>query len=227
MSPKRAFTERLLSPQSTRRVTVTLEYLLDRFAFCPQRSRPVVPIVTDDPSAGMTFDAFKKDNKKYQGEGSSPLAEQWLGHRSRLTVADLRMRPDRPRPTYEEAGEIYINTYRPPEHKVSGRPVGPFIEFVEHLLPDARERAWFWNWLAYKFQNPGVPGPGVVMVAREFGTGRGTLFRTLEGLFGEQYIASPKFDAVVGATYQGQYNEWQADSLIVCINESNWGPTRR
>ena len=37
-----------------------------------------------------------------------------------------------------------------------------------------------WHWLAHKARRPWMPMVAVIMVAEEFGTGRGTLFDILE-----------------------------------------------
>lgn len=39
-------------------------------------------------------------------------------------------------------------------------------------------------------------------------------------MFGEQYVRRIDFSTLTGNNYQSQYNEWQADSLIVAVSEA-------
>ena len=193
--------------------------LLAQYGYCPSRPRPVVPLHTDNDAAGFTFEAFKRDLKKYQ-RGKVSLAEGWLAWPTRETIRDLRMQADKERPTYREGSNVFVNTYRPPEHNAEGGSLAEWHAFLRHLLPVEMERTWFERWLAYKFLHPEVPGPGVVMVARAFGTGRGTLGQILSALFGKRYVKALKFSNLTNSTYQSQYNEWQAEALLVVVNES-------
>src|SRR5690606_37488122 len=109
----------------------------------------------------------------------------WLRHERLIVVDGLRMRPDQPRPTFEDNGRRYVNCYDPPLHLSEGGCAQAGVEFLEHLIPDDEERRWFTQWLAFKLRYPHIPGPAVVMVAHKtFGTGRGTLGVLLGKLFG-------------------------------------------
>jgi hypothetical protein len=127
----------------------------------------------------------------------------WTSNDTRVVVRGLRMRPDQPRPTYTENGETYVNIYAPPTHDAEGgSPAGGQL-LLEQLLPNAFERQWFTRWLAFKLRFPHIPGPGVVMVARSFGTGRGTLAELVERLFGPRYVRQLPFSLFAGKTLSG------------------------
>jgi hypothetical protein len=205
--------------------------LLETYAYCANQQLVVVPIWATSITDGMTLTAFRNKYAQYV-EDSEPgpkggvkkihAADLWLTSDRRVTVEGLRMRPDMPRPTFEEEGKLYVNIYNPEVHdggEEGDAEIG--IELLEQILPDEVERRWFIQWLAYKYRNPSVPGPAVVMVAREHGTGRGTLGELLKLLFGARYVRSIGFDHFAGRTYQSQYTEWMADSLIVLVNESS------
>jgi hypothetical protein len=204
--------------------------LLETYAYCANQQAVVVPLWATSITDGMTLTAFRNKYAQYV-EDSEPgprggvkkihAADLWLTSDRRVTVEGLRMRPDMPRPTFEEDGKLYINIYNPEVHEGEGGDAAVGVGFLTHLLPDEVERAWFAQWLAYKYRNPVVPGPAVVMVAREHGTGRGTLGELLKLLFGARYVRSIGFDHFAGRTYQSQYTEWMADSLIVLVNESS------
>lgn len=95
------------------------------------------------------------------------------------------------------------------------------FEFLERLLPIPAERTYFLQWLSYKYQHPEVRGPGIIMVAHEtYGTGRGSLVKLLRAMFSSKLVQNIDFKTLSGQTYQSQYNEWLADSLIVAVDEA-------
>src|SRR5262249_37757870 len=118
----------------------------------------------------------------------SPV-DDWLRATARLSIRREEMRPDRPRPTFTEDGYHIFNRYRPPAPPTEGGDLAPFEVFFARLFPDDAERMRCWHWHAHKARRPWVPMVGVIMVAEEFGTGRGTLFEILELLFGKDYVA--------------------------------------
>lgn len=206
--------------------------LVQSYALCPTRQLPVVPIYTDDASAGLSMANFRMMvapfSEPAKGVDGQPLktrispADMWVNSDQRSTVAGLRMRPDKPRPTYKEGSETFINVYRPAVHPaVGGDPWGG-IALLEQIVPDPVERVWLRQWTAYKYLNPGTPGPAVLMVARDaFGTGRSTWGDLLKLVFGARHVNTISFDHFAGRTTQAQYTAWQADSLLVLVNESS------
>jgi Family of unknown function (DUF5906) len=61
---------------------------------------------------------------------------------------------------------------------------------------------------------------GIIMVAEEFGTGRGTLFDILELLFGEAYVVPCSFGELTGTSGASRFNARLADALIAVVNEA-------
>lgn len=202
---------------------ITVADLVERFGFCPTRTRPVVPLVTTDPNAGMTFENFKKDHARFTIERGSNPADAWLYDHARISVEGLQMRPDRPRPRFTESGAVFVNTYNPPDHSQEGGDIAVGLRFFEHLLPDPLEREWLLRWLAFKLRHPEIPGPGVVMVAHGVhGTGRGSLTNALlPALFGSQYVKKVELSDLTGRDGQGAFNEFASDSVIVTVDEAS------
>ena len=114
------------------------------------------------------------------GIKTTSVADVWMMHRERMQIDAIQTRSDQPRPTFTENGYVIFNRYQPPVHPAAGGSIAAFETFFARLIPDAAERAWFWHWLAHKARRPWVPMVGVIMVAEEFGSGRGTLFDILE-----------------------------------------------
>jgi hypothetical protein len=149
----------------------------------------------------------------------SPV-EDWMSSTARISIRRDEMRPDQPRPTFMEDGYHIFNRYRPPVHPTTGGDAAAFKSFLAHLMPDEEERKWFWNWLAHKARRPWIPMIAVVMVAEEFGSGRGTLFDILELLFGEAYVVPCSFGELTGTSSSARFNARLADALIAVVNEA-------
>jgi hypothetical protein len=131
------------------------------------------------------------------------------------------LRPDRPDDRIiVEAGERILNTFRWPDHADASGETATFYEFVGHLLPKEKDRGIFLDWFAHKVANPGDRMHGMVMIAPNQGTGRGTMVQIFERIFGEPYIKSAKLSEITGHGSQSAYNDYLADSLVVNVEEA-------
>ncbi len=210
---------------------VALSKALRRYCFWPQTNQVLdIAKLTLETSA-MSMAGFRTlVGKWFYQEAAGPrggagaivrLGDAWSVHEDRIDIDAVIMRPDKPFPYYEEAQETYFNTYRPQQFGEGHGSADVGIRFLSHLLPDAHERHWFMQWFKYKIENPHVPGPGIIMVADGvYGTGRGSLFRLMEAIFGQRYVKNIKFKEMTGQTSQSQYNEWQEDALMVVADEA-------
>ena len=134
-----------------------------------------------------------------------------------MHIDKIETRFDRPRPTFEEDGVHIYNRYWPPAHPTSGGEIETFEAFFARLIPNDVERDWMWNYLAHKARRPWVPMIAVIMVAEEFGTGRGTLFDILELLFGEDYVVPCTFGELTGTAAGARFNDRLANALIATV----------
>jgi len=208
---------------------IVLAYLHANYAFC--RTDAVRPIYPMDGSEGVPKGNFlltyTEGNREVIGPrgGITKLkaTAAWLDSTTKMEVKGRVFRPDQGPGVVDEDGKKYINTYRPEVHEAgmerADEALGLWAEFLTHLVPDADERAWFEAKVAAKVQQPGLPGAAVLLVATQQGTGRGTLFAALEGLFGVDNCATVERSKLFGEGGQGQFNDWRADSLLVFVNE--------
>jgi hypothetical protein len=143
-----------------------------------------------------------------------------MSHPLRAHIDEVQTRFDRPRPTFEEEGVVVYNRYWPPVHPTSGGEMERFEAFFARLIPNDTEREWMWNYFAHKARRPWVPMIAVIMVAEEFGTGRGTLFDILELLFGEDYVVPCTFGELTGTAAGARFNDRIANALIATVNEA-------
>jgi Family of unknown function (DUF5906) len=148
------------------------------------------------------------------------VVDAWMMHSQRAQIDAVQTRSDRPRPTFNEDRYHIFNRYRPPVHPTEGGNIAVFEAFFARLFPDDEERTWFWHWLAHKTRRPWVPMIGLIMVAEEFGTGRGTLFDILELLFGKDYVLPCTFGGLTGTSAAARFNARLADALFAVVNEA-------
>ncbi|MBY5742442.1 hypothetical protein HFO28_02325 [Rhizobium leguminosarum] len=198
------------------------DLLARSFAHCPSRSRPIIPIPPQNLSEGYTdrgFKAFLQNRFQIDSGIAGQLYQMWLMHPAPL-VREVELRPDKPLHYFQDERGAFVNMYMPPRHVAGNGDVEIFLRFIQHLIPGLQERTWFLRWLAYKFQHPAERMVAILFVAHaEFGTGRGTLFKLLGRLFGDAYVRTIPYRIFTGESSQGQFVNWAAESLIVCIGE--------
>jgi hypothetical protein len=149
------------------------------------------------------------------------VVDVMLKHPQRIQIDGVQCRCDKLRPMFEEDGLTIYNRYWPPAHPKGGGEIETFKTFFARLVPDDKERKWLWNWLAHKIRKPWVPMIAIIMVAEEFGSGRGTLFEILELVFGEDYVVPCSFGEITGRAPGARFNIRYAHALIATIGEAD------
>src|SRR5262245_12330610 len=155
-----------------------------------------------------------------RGIKTRSVVDAWMTHQQRVHIDTVQTRPDRPRPTFTEEGRHIFNHYRPPVHLTTGGNIAVFKAFFENLVPDETERDWLWHWLAHKARRPWLPMIAIIMVAEQFGTGRGTLFEILALVFGKKHLWPCSFGELTGAAGSARFNAHLANTLIAVVNEA-------
>jgi hypothetical protein len=208
--------------------TQVVTWMLANFAYCKHANMGKGATVSLVDGGIVAIAAMRSEMQPYalQTEGPrhgihwvSPV-DVWMGHAQRIRIDGLQTRFDKPRPTFEEDGYVIYNRYRPPVHPASGGEIATFKTFFARLIPDATEREWLWNYLAHKTRRPWVPMICVIMVAEEFGTGRGTLFEILTLLFGKDYVIPCAFTELTGTSGAARFNDRTANALFGAVGEA-------
>jgi len=198
------------------------------------RANSVVMLYEPSANCLVGFEAFKmeymawSEEEKHKEKGKPVrvfATTAWAMNAVRLSIAGVRMRPDKGFPLYSEGDEIFKNTYRRPQHTEAAGCVQLWLDFMTHLIPDQTEREWFYDWLAHKYLNPHIPGVAVVMVAAGvegpiYGTGRGKLREILSRLMGPRYVKPLDFDLFAGKSGQAVFTDWGAYATLVVVSES-------
>jgi hypothetical protein len=115
----------------------------------------------------------------------------------------------------------YVNTYIEPQHPVTQDRPDVFLDHIDFLLGDNKERDLFLDWLAWKIQNPGKRSYAIVMVADGiYGTGRSWLREMLErALQGKVKSATLAMLVGKGAATE-TYNDWAAECQFLVVEEA-------
>jgi hypothetical protein len=165
----------------------------------------------------------------YAGEADSSESERryatsiWLHDQDVKRATRLIFDPRKPSGFSTNAQGIgEINCYIKPAHHDRSGDVKPFLDFMKHLIPCSEERQWYVERTAYKWCNPAIRGPGVIMVANGvFGTGRGILEQILGRLHGRDVVRPVDWSVFCGEGTPGQWNDWIEGCLYAVVRESS------
>lgn len=209
-----------------------VEGLLNSHAYCASENRCVLPLEGGAETA-MTMTNFRNLMKPQAitvrtgprgGVQTFNPADLWLASDQRIDVNGHRFRPDMPDRVVSLDGKKYVNTHAALSWVEVGdaivADVGKAFEaLLAHLVPNPATRDWFRMWLASKVQRPQAANCGVLLIAEQQGTGRGTLFDMLQSAIGKQYYQTITSTELLGTGGQGTYTDWAAQALLVTVEE--------
>ena len=225
-----------------------VEALLQEYVFMPTEHKCVVPLSEGDEGAmplanfrsKFQMHAVTVKTGKRGGQQTIHPVDLWRSDPRRIDAIGYRFRPDVPTPIVEQDGKTYVNTYIAPvwpdvDADTAERAVQAFEALLSHLVPDTATRDWFRMWLASKVQRPQAANCGVLLIAEQQGTGRGTLFDMVKAAIGPDYCPAISPTELLGTGSQGAYTDWAARALLVTVEEvmaggdsgSNMGWKRR
>lgn len=112
-------------------------------------------------------------------------------------------------------GSPVINLYTPSEIKPQAGDPGPWLEFMEQLIPDEEERGHLLRWIATLYAKPEIRmifAP--LLISTQTGTGKSTLGQIAATLVGRQNASFPNEQAV-----SSEFNGWASKKRLVVVNE--------
>lgn len=114
-------------------------------------------------------------------------------------------------------GERYINTHVPTLIIPQKGDIKPFLVYMEHLIPDEKERDHLVKWCATLVARPDVKMHyGVLLISEAQGVGKSTLGeKVLIPLVGEWNTSSPSEKDVVDSAF----NDWCAQKRLAVVHE--------
>lgn len=143
---------------------------------------------------------------------SSLMVKAYRGRKSKLCY-----RPDIDSRIVTDRTTSAINLHTPTTVKpIDGDPK-PFLEFMEYMVPDERERHEVLRWCATLIAAPGNRMEyGMLMVSETQGIGKTTLgSKILAPLVGEQNVGFPTERDIVESAFNG----WLANKRLINVNE--------
>lgn len=210
---------------------LVVDALLQEYVFMATEQKCVVPL-TEGMEGAMTLANFRVKYKMHAVTVTGPRGgtstihpvDLWQADPRRIDALGYRFRPDVPTPLVEQDGKVYVNLYAAPkwvdvDAATSASVVGAFEALLAHLVPDQGTRDWFRMWLASKVQRPQAANCGVLLIAEQQGTGRGTLFDMMKSVLGADYCQTITSTELLGAGGQGAYTDWAAQALLVTVEE--------
>jgi hypothetical protein len=116
----------------------------------------------------------------------------------------------------------WLNLYEPPTF--GNLPPDPtagewFGAFLDYLIPDEVDRRWLLNWMAYKVQNPGARGAGVILVTPTQGTGRNVLMKMLTSVLNPKFCRDVSAGVLLGTSGQSQFGDVMLNTVLLTCDE--------
>jgi len=150
---------------------------------------------------------------------STPLGQWWLGHRHRKQYRGVTFLPEAPAVVND-----CLNLWR----GWGVTPVqGDWGLLREHLLEviaggNAEIGEYLIKWLAWIIQNPAHQAEVALVLIGEKGTGKGTVGRVLQKIFGDHAMQVTSNDGVIG-----KFNGHLQDCIVLLADEAYWGGDKR
>ena len=220
------------APAMTITVQDRASELLAQYAY-HAASHTAIEIDNDNPQSGqIPWVGFKTQNTRWacrMADGDRPATagtlvspvDFWAASENLVQVDHMGYRPDKAYPLYEdERGKIIKNYFKRAAHdQPEEGSCAVFHDFIAGLLPDADDRAWAMDNMAYKARHPETPTPAVLLVDELGGVGKGVLFDILIKLMGARNAGLLPQGAVFGGSNMAQYKGDWAARVLHCIEE--------
>ena len=124
-----------------------------------------------------------------------------------------------------ETGARYINTHMPSHIKAVEGDHGPWLKFMEKLIPEEGDRKQLLKWVATLIAAPEIKMLyGVLLISEQQGVGKGTLGeKIIAPIIGTQNVSAPSEGEIV----EGNFNYWCAHKRLAIVHEIYAGNSSR
>jgi hypothetical protein len=117
-----------------------------------------------------------------------------------------------------DAGQTLVNTYWPVDVPCTPDDPAPFLDLLQRMLPNERDRTICISNAAAIVQYPGLKIPYATLLQGVEGNGKTTLSKCLEAALGKRYTYWPKASKL-GA----QFNSWLVGRLLYLVEDIKAG----
>jgi hypothetical protein len=130
-------------------------------------------------------------------------------------VGNSCFRPDLPPGTIiQHEGRFHINTFYPIKVARRKGDVTPFLNHLEKVLPNERDRRILLSYMAALVQNPGKKFQWAPLIQGEEGNGKTFFTHCLENAVGSNYTHYPQANDL-----DNKFNAWMVDKLLIAIED--------
>jgi hypothetical protein len=167
----------------------------------------------DRPALRMTKDQF--NDAMRQRSDARNTYDELIKHSEAVCSRLVFIPSQKPGPTIDD-GELCWNAYSPPRvQPVQGDP-GPFLDFMEHLIPESSDRDETLRWLATLIARRDIKMHySLLLISKQFGVGKSTLGRILKRLLGVSNVSFPSERSIADSPFNG----WALGKLLIFVNE--------
>ena len=165
-----------------------------------------------------------------------PVHSQWMISESRKTAQGFEYVPGGDKFLQDIQNRVYINTFHMPvfhdpcsdaSSECIERMLGVFFRHMEYIIPVEAEREWFYSWMAFNIQFPGLRCKVTpLLIATDHGTGRGWIVQLMSLLLGTWNCKKTKMAILNGESGASQFQEFMDDSLLCSVEEIRDAKTR-
>jgi len=113
----------------------------------------------------------------------------------------------------EDFGSAF-NLWRAPGIVAAPGNINPFLEHMEYIVPEQRERHILLQWMAHQIQLPGEKIHWSALIQGQIGIGKSLIGRALGKLIGEDNVARP-----TNEEFNEIYTSWQRNCQLVIVEE--------
>jgi hypothetical protein len=126
----------------------------------------------------------------------------------------VRSRDYNPQKPFGHIENNTVNTFRPANVVKTQGDVGPFLDLLTKMMPDANDRAIFLSWCASLVQNPGRKFQFALVVQGTQGNGKSFLLKCLEYSVGPSLTHLPNPEDM-----NEQFNSYIESNLFIGVEE--------
>jgi len=119
-----------------------------------------------------------------------------------------------PNTIVDEGGERLINSYYPIDTPKTKGDIGPFLDLVARMLPDATDQQILVSYMASMVQNIGTKFQYAVLLQGTEGNGKSMMIRMLDKCIGRRYSFMPNAKQL-----DKNFNSWMSEKLFIGVEE--------
>lgn len=168
----------------------------------------------DWPNEILTLTEFNSKVRPFSGINDTAMLLKTV---DATKGSALTYTPSKPPGIFVEDGRRCLNTHVPSRVRAEAGDVRPFLEYMEHLVPNDEDRRNLLKWVVTLVARPEVKVSfGVLLISDMQGVGKSTLGeKILKPLLGHDNVSMPGENEIV----ESDFNYWAAHKRLAVVHE--------